>query len=56
MTDPFPQADPADLAAQAAPVDDDGIDRDDLPDAPLESDPADFQEQNQSVPVDDDYR
>ena len=57
MTDPIPQATPADLAAQATPVVDDGTDHDDLPDAPLETDPADFQEQNQPVPVpDDDYR
>jgi hypothetical protein len=56
MTDPFSQATPADLAEQAAPVDDDGTDSADLPDAPLESDPADYQEQNQSVPVDEDYR
>ena len=53
MTDPFPQATPADLAEQATSVDDEN-DAEDLSDAPLESNPADFQEQHQPVPIDDD--
>ncbi len=54
MTEPFPQASPADLVEQATPVGDDEVDE--VSDAPLETDPADFQEQHQSVPVDDDER
>ncbi|CAJ1510182.1 hypothetical protein [[Mycobacterium] burgundiense] len=53
-SDPLPQADPADVAAQAAAVEDPAHDDEPVTEVPLETDPVDYSEQREVVDLSDD--